>query len=505
MKKYIKISIIIGIIGALAHYFLGYKLEIPFTQTIPGTISAFVLFFLTIFFYLYSKQIYSKIFVAMICGACFGYLFGGECSAVISPLGAVFLRLIKMVVVPLVFASLTLGVLSLGDVKKIGRIGGKTIGYYLMTTALAITIGLVLANLIKPGTYINKETKEKYTKQYKQEVQKKAFDDSKKELAIKIGESIAKSHKFSKKKHSEFLKDYNKDIQKNFEKQSVKKVSFQDNLVKIVPDNPLKSMTQGNMLQIIFFALLFGLVLATIPEEKKLIIEKGLGGINDAMITIVTWIMQFAPFGVFALMAKTIAQAGSSILQALLIYMLVVLGGLLLQILLVYSTFVQIFAKISIFEFLSKAKSVLLFAFSTSSSAATLPITMRCAEEDFKVSKNISSFVLPLGATINMDGTALYQGVAAVFIAQVFGIPIGLEGQLTILFTATLASIGTAAVPGAGMIILAMVLEAVNVPILGIALIIGVDRILDMCRTSVNVTGDLSATIFVNATEKKNK
>lgn len=272
-------------------------------------------------------------------------------------------------------------------------------------------------------------------------------------------------------------------------------------LIGIVPTNPIKAMTDGKMLQIIFMALLFGLVLSTVAVEKRETIAKGLDGVNDAMITLIGWIMKFAPFGVWGLISITVAQAGTDILHALFIYMLVVIAGLILHILIVYSSAVYFFAKIPIFTFLGKIKPVLLLAFSTSSSAATLPVTMKCAEDEFGVSKGVSSFVLPLGATMNMDGTALYQGVAAVFIAQVFGIPLDLGGQLTILFTATLASIGTAAVPGAGMIILAMVLESVGIPLVGVALIIGVDRILDMCRTAVNVAGDLSATLFVNATE----
>ena len=511
MKKQ-KISLLAAILGAaiylvLSIYWpqkittLGFSYHVNLAV---GSLCAFAFWFLTTLLYLRSQQIYGKILVGMVGGAIFGGFYGSFCSLSISPLGDIFIRLIKMIVVPLVFASLSLGVLSLGDIKKIGKIGGKTICYYLITTSLAISIGLVLANLIQPGTYINKKDKQRYLQQYQKTAQAKISSNSGKALAIKLGKTIAESQKFSSPKEKEaFIANYAKNAEKNFIQSKSKQVSMRETFVRVVPTNPIEAMAKGNMLQIIFIALLFGLVLATISADKRAIIEKGLSGVNDAMITLVNWIMLFAPFGVFALMAKTISQAGTSILQALFVYMIVVLLGLITHITLVYSTVVRIFSGISLWDFLYRARSVLLLAFSTSSSAATLPVTMRCAEDEFKVSRSISSFVLPLGATINMDGTALYQGVAAVFIAQVFGIQLDFSGQLTILLTATLASIGTAAVPGAGMIILAMVLESIGVPLTGIALIIGVDRILDMCRTAVNVTGDLSATIFIQATESR--
>lgn len=415
--------------------------------------------FITTLCFFWAKQIYTKILLGMIAGAAFGYLFGAVPASFVAPLGIIFIRLIKMVVVPLVFASLSLGVLSLGDIKKLGRIGGKTIAYYLVTTSFAITIGLVLANLIRPGDYIADKEKAQYMKKFEQTVKQKT------------------------------------DVRKSVDKTKM--------IVEIVPTNPIHSMTHGKMLQIIFFALLFGMVLASLGNDKKEVIEKGLDGINEAMIKMVIWIMEIAPIGVFALMADTVAKAGISILKALAVYALVVLIGLVLHVFLVYGTAVRIFARISLWQFFRKVYSALLIAFSTSSSAATLPVSMRCAEEKLEVDQEVSSFVLPLGATINMDGTALYQGVAAVFIAQVFSMSLDISQQLTILLTATLASIGTAAVPGAGIVILAMVLESIGVPTVGIALIMGVDRILDMCRTTVNVTGDLSATLFVHRTETR--
>lgn len=438
--------------------------EKPLSPAIPKekhgifrTACAFALGFLLALFYGWARQIYTKILLGMIAGAIFGWLFGPAPAAAVYPLGAIFIRLIKMVVVPLVLASLTLGVLSLGDVRKLGRIGGKTIAYYLVTTACAITIGLVLANIIRPGNYVGEEERERYQEEFQKTVVEKAGE----------------------------------------------RRSLEEMLLEVVPVNPIEAMARANMLQIIFFALLFGVVLASVAKDKREAVAGGLGGVNDAMIQMVVWIMEVAPLGVFGLMADVVARAGVSILKALTVYALVVIAGLILHVLVVYASAVRIFARMSLTEFLKKVYSVQLIAFSTSSSAATLPVSMRCAEEKLGVSPEISSFVLPLGATINMDGTALYQGVAAVFIAQVYGIPLDLVSQLTILLTATLASIGTAAVPGAGIVMLVMVLESIGVPAIGIALILGVDRILDMCRTTINVTGDLSAAVVVQQTERK--
>ena len=423
------------------------------------SLCAFLIGALSGYIYSRSKKIYTKILLGMLAGAGAGYLFGQIPALFIEPVGKIFIQLIKMVVVPLVFASLSLGVISLGDIRKVGKVGGKTLIYYLATTAFAIIIGLVLANLAQPGKYVSKKIRDQYQQQYQKTVQKKTNVDN----------------------------------------------SFTKILVDIIPSNPIEAMVKARMLQIIFFALFFGLIVAGLSGDKKKVLQDGLDGINEVMIRMVTAIMKIAPFGVFALMANSVALAGASILKALLAYSGVVLLGLILHILFVYGTLVRIFTGITLVKFLKKIRSVQMLAFSTSSSAATLPITMNCAEKEFGVSKEISSFVLPLGATINMDGTALYQGVAAVFIAQAYGIPLDFLQQLTILFTATIASIGTAAVPGAGIVILAMVLESIGVPTAGIAIIMGVDRILDMCRTTVNVTGDLSATLFVNSTEEKKK
>ena len=499
-KKYSNKEIIIALIAA--SLFTVFHLAYYRTPSLY-TAAAFVLGALSTFFYLRSEQIYTKIFVGMIAGAVFGFVFGKEPSALLLPVGSIFLNLIKMVVVPLVFISLTMGVLSLGDPKKLGRIGSKTIGFYLITTALAITIGLVLANALKPGARMSQETKEKYIQEYEEKAAEKSKGTPEKSLAMKIGKAVAGSMEGAKDRE-QFINKYKKHLSdpKLFPAPQ-DKTGIVQQLINIVPTNPLRSMVVGDMLQVIFFALLLGLALAVIADEKRDVIQKGLDGLNDAMIKIVIWVMMLAPFGVFALLAKTVAEAGVDVLQALGFYAIVVLLGLFLHIAIVYSFIIRFVVGMPIFTFLAKIRSVQMFAFSTSSSSATLPITMRCAEDELGVQKSTSSFVLPLGATINMDGTALYQGVAAVFIAQVYGMNLDLGGQLTILLTATLASIGAAGVPGVGIVTLAMVLDTVGIPQTGLALILGVDRLLDMCRTTVNVTGDLSATLFVDATEKK--
>jgi Na+/H+-dicarboxylate symporter len=274
-----------------------------------------------------------------------------------------------------------------------------------------------------------------------------------------------------------------------------------ETLIDIVPQNPVEALAGGNMLQIIFFAILLGIAVTLIPREKGRPVIAFLDGISEAMIKIVHIVMKLAPLGVLALIAAVVGQFGASILLSLVTYSLVVVAGLAIHMLAVYPSAVRLLAGMRPGFFFRGIRDAQLIAFSTSSSSATLPVTMECAEENLGVSEEVSSFVLPLGSTVNMDGTALYQGVAAVFIAQVYGIPLGFTAQLTIVLMATLASIGAAGVPGVGMITLAMVLEQVGVPLEGIALILGVDRVLDMCRTAVNVTGDASAAVIVAATE----
>ena len=440
-----------------------YKYEL-----FPASTSAYIfvqlirilstLFFLFLLFNGYWKfQLHTKIFIGLLLGIIAGLLIGSSIGE-IKPVGDAFIRLISLIVVPLVFASLLVGTASLNDIRKLGRIGGKTIGYYLITTSIAILIGLTLANLIDPGKNINPRTRAELLKNYQQEAQE--------------------------------------NIQKVREKPNVV-----ETLLDIIPKNPVHSLANGRMLQIIFFAMLLGIALTLIPSDKSGPVISLFDGLNDAMIRTVHIVIAIAPYGVFALIANIIGQYGTGILRTLLKYSFTVILGLFIHATVVYPAILKIFTPIKIKKFFQGIRQAQLIAFSSSSSSATLPVTIECVEENLGVSPNVASFVLPLGATINMDGTALYQGVSAVFIAQVYGLALGPVEQLTVLLTATLASIGAAGVPGIGMITLAIVLESINIPLEGIALILGVERILDMCRTVVNITGDASASIIIAATE----
>jgi proton glutamate symport protein len=368
--------------------------------------------------------------------------------------GALFLALIKMVVVPLVFCSLVVGVASLGDFRKLGRIGGRTIGVFMATTVVALTIGVTLANVVKPGNLVSEEDKSNLLASFSGKTD--TYIDSAGD-APTLGEQ----------------------------------------LVGIVPTNPLNAMVEGNMLQIIFFAMMFGIALTLLESKKSKPVVDFVDGVNEAMVMIVHIVMKLAPYGVATLLFGVVGTTGISVLMALMVYAGVVMGGLLLHALVTYQTIVRMGARLPFWEFLGAMKEALLVGFSTSSSSATLPVTMECVESNLGVSRSMSSFVLPLGATVNMDGTALYQGVAAIFIAQVMGIDLTMADQVTIVGTATLASVGAAGVPGAGMVTLAMVLTAIGVPAEGIALVIGVDRILDMFRTATNIVGDSAVTAFM--------
>ena len=384
---------------------------------------------------------------------------GESVVSFLRPIGKIFLRLIKMLVVPLVFVSLLVGVFSLSDIKKLGRMGGKTLLYYTATTALAILIGLTLANIIKPGRYVTEKQRDSLVASYESEAVEKK------------------------------------------DKATVEDTGVVNRIVHMIPVNPIDAAARGDMLQIIFFALFFGIILRRVPGKEP---EKLIGifeTINQALIKAVMVVMETAPFGVLALLADVTGSSGLSVLLSLGVYTLVVLAGLGIHTVLTYGLAIKLLTSISPWKFLKAARPAQLMGFSTSSSAATLPITFKCAGENLGISKPVSSFVLPLGATVNMDGTALYQAVAAVFVSQVFGLPLSLEAQLTVLLTALLASVGAAAVPGAGIIMLAMVLESAGLPYAGVALVLGVDRLLDMFRTAVNVTGDLSAATVVASSE----
>ena len=376
----------------------------------------------------------------------------------VRPIGTIFMRLITMVIVPLVFSSLLVGVAGLGDVRKLGRLGGKTLGAYLMTTAVAVTLGLLCAHALQPGAYIGEADRAALQAQY-------------------AGAAGARAE------------------------QAAASPSAIDNLVGVIPSNPVASLAQGDMLQIIFFAVIFGVALTLLDPKAGTPVVAFFDRVQQAMIVIIHMVIATAPYGVAALVADVVGQSGISVLSALLVYGLTVVVGLGLHASLVYGGIVATLTKLPLLGFLRGIRPAQLIAFSTSSSSATLPVSMECAEENLGVSQTVSSFVLPLGSTVNMDGTALYQGVAAIFIAQVFSVDLSLQAQLGIVVTATMASIGAAGVPGAGMITLAMVLTAAGIPAVGVALILGMDRILDMFRTAVNVTGDLAVTAAVAASE----
>jgi Na+/H+-dicarboxylate symporter len=417
-------------------------------------------------------KLYNQIFLGLVLGVVVGAAVnaaglgdGPAWTEGVLPLlnfvGNAFVRLITMIVIPLVVASLMLGVASLGDIRALGRIGGKTIAYYLVTTAIAITIGLTLALVVRPGSRITPASRDALAQQF----------------AAEAGERVALA---------------------------AAKPGLWDVLLGIIPSNPIAAAAEGNLLPLIVFVLIFGAAVTLVVPERRDAILNFFGGVNDASMVVIDWIMKLAPYAVFALIASVISRFGVDVLKSLVIYALVVVFGLALHAFGTYGILVTLLARLNPLEFFRRIRAVPLIAFSTSSSNATLPVTIETAEEELGVSNGVASFVLPLGATINMDGTALYQGVATVFIAQVYGVDLGPGALLTIVLTATLASIGTAGVPSAGIITLILVLQSVGLAAeagAGIALILGVDRILDMLRTVVNVTGDLSAAAFVARSE----
>lgn len=392
-------------------------------------------------------QLTTKIFIGLALGILLGIILQPNPDIAVKfvkPFGTLFLNLIKLVIVPLVFSSLVVGTCGMDDVRKLGRIGGKTVAYYMLTTAFAVTIGLILANLSNVGGGFSIPV------------------DAKVEVAAAP--------------------------------------NVIETLLNIIPSNPLKALVDGNMLQIIAFALIIGAGIIGIGEKGKVLFNF-FDAMADVMYKIIAVIMEFAPIGVFALITPVVAQNGPGVLLPLLKLIVVVYAGCAIHALFTYSATVSLFAKVNPVKFFKGIAPAMVFAFTTASSSATLPISMKRSEENLGVPKSVTSFVLPLGATINMDGTAIYQGVCAFFIAQVYGIDLPISAQLTIILTATLASIGTAGVPGAGMIMLGMVLQSVGLPIEGIALIAGVDRILDMMRTMINITGDAACATIIAATE----
>lgn len=371
--------------------------------------------------------------------------------------GDLFMRGLRFIAVPIVIFSLIVGASSLNDLSKLSRIGGKTIGIYLVTTAISISVGLLFANIAKPGSFVSEETRDGFVAQ---------FGD---QASAKIDQAQAPN--------------------------------VWDTVLNIVPTNPFNAIAQGNMLQIVFASLLVGIALTLIKREKAKSVIDFFDAMTDVIIKVVEIVLIIAPYAVFALIVDQIAELGLEILGSLAVYCMVVVAGLLTMMFVIYPIGFKLIGGLSFSRFFKAISPAQLLAFSSASSSATLPVTMECCEQRLGIKEEVSAFVLPIGATINMDGTALYQGVAAVFIAQLYGMDLSLSQQITIVLTATLASIGTAGVPGVGMIMLVIVLESVGIPLEGIAVILGVDRILDMCRTSCNVTGDCMVCAVVASSE----
>ena len=407
-------------------------------------------------------QLHTKILIGLVAGAIIGALAEqagvGHLVVTLEPLGQAFIRLLIMIVIPLVMASLIIGTASLGDLKKLGRIGIKTIGYYLVATALAVALGLVVAGAIKPGSGLDEGVKSQL-------------------LADYAGTNVARLEAMEEPP------------------------GLQDILFNIIPRNPFASMANMDMLQIIFFALFLGIALTVLTEEKRKPLLDVLGSVNEAMVVIVGMIMKIAPYGVFILIASVAGRFGFEVILSLLQYVLVGVGTMVLFTITFYPITLRFFSGMSPIFFFKRFYEVMVFAFSTSSSNAALPINLRITEDDLGVSRDVASFVLPLGATVNMNGTGIYHGVSTIFIAQVYGIHLTPGQLIIVVITATLASIGAAGVPGIGFITLAIVLEALGIPLEGLAMVLGVERILDMTRTAVNVTGDSAAAVWVAKTE----
>ncbi|QYJ95750.1 MULTISPECIES: dicarboxylate/amino acid:cation symporter [Shewanella] len=391
-----------------------------------------------------SVPLWLQILIGMLLGICAG-LGLGEQAVLLKPIGTLFVNTIKMLIVPLVFCSLIVGVTSMQDTAKMGRIGFKSFAFYLGTTSIAITLGLAVGHIMQPGAG----------------------------LAM----TSAESHN------------------------AVKEVpSIMETLINIVPTNPIAALASGQILQVIVFAVALGIALVLIGDHGKPAI-KVFESLAEAMYKLTDMVMKLAPYGVFGLMAWVAGEYGMDMLMPLIKVILAVYIGCALHIIGFYSLVLTFVAKLNPMQFFKGISNALAVAYTTSSSAGTLPASMKCASESLGINKKISSFVLPLGTTINMDGTALYQGVTALFVAQAFGIDLTWVDYITIILTATLASIGTAGVPGAGLVMLTLVLTTVGLPLEGVAIIAGIDRILDMARTVVNVSGDLVATTVIAKSE----
>ncbi len=374
------------------------------------------------------------------------------------PVGQMWLRALIMIVLPLVFASLTLGVAGLGDIRKLGRIGLKTVAYFLITTAIATVIGLVLVNLLHPGAGLSEQTRQELMTRFSSQAQQMMQATG----TTKVGVEL---------------------------------------LVNIVPRNPVAAAAQFDMLAVIFFSLLFGAALGILPAERARPMIGMLEALGDIVVVIIGWVMKLAPVGVFALIFSVTALFGYDILRKLLWYVLTVLLGLAIHFFGVYSLLVRVLGGMNPLQFFSRIRTIIVTAFSTSSSNATLPTTLQVTEKKLGVPKEICGFVLPLGATMNMHGTALFEGVTVLFIAQVLGVVLSFEQQVIVVLMSVLMAVGTAGVPSGSIPLLMIVLGTVGLPPEAIALVLGVDRILDMCRTTLNVTGDVTAALYITRSE----
>ncbi|WP_029268259.1 dicarboxylate/amino acid:cation symporter [Virgibacillus alimentarius] len=392
------------------------------------------------------KSLIWQIVIAFILAIITGLIFG-EKTYYIQPLGDLFLRLIKFIIIPLILSTIIVGVTSSGDIKRLGRLGGKTITFYLLSSLIAISIGLLAGYIFSPGTGTD----------------------------LKLSKAV---------------------------ETPAETEGVVQTLLNIIPTNPIESLASGDVLQIIFFAIFIGIGI-TIVGEKAKGVQQFFDGFAEIMYKITGIIMSLVPIGIFGLLAPIVGEYGLAVLMPLIKLILAMLVACLIHAGLFYSFAVKTFGMMNPLQFFKGIFPAAAVAFSTSSSAGTLPVTMKNTQENLGVSKETSSFILPLGATINMDGTAIYQGITVVFIAQYFGTTLTFSQLLMVALIGTLASIGTAGVPGAGLIMLTMVLAAVNLPLEGIALIAGIDRILDMMRTSINITGDASASLIVEASENK--
>lgn len=463
MKKLRALNPALKIAIAVA-LFIFSSLVFPY-QSHAGFITLFLSLF--VIFEGFDLELFYKILIALIVGLFVGFssVFDPAMIAEIRPVGSnIFMNFLTMALVPLVFASILTGVTSLADINKLNRIGLKTIGYYIGTTAVAIAIGLSIANVMQPGQGLSEDIKAEFKQNYSTEATGK----------IKSAED--------------------------------NKATLFQTVQKIVPKNIISTVSgpKPDMLALIFFAVVSGLALLKLPKDKAEPVIKFFEGITDMTIQIVIMAMRLAPYGVFAIIASTLAQTQSTeLLMALIPFSICVVVGLLVHVIGTNSLVLYFLAKRNPIDNFKKMKAVAITAFSTSSSGATMPFTMKTAEQDLGVKKDVSSFVIPLGATINMDGTALFQGVSALFLANIYGIDLTIGGQLTVIVMAVMASIGTAAVPGVGIVILTMILVSVNIPPEGILFILPVNNLLDMCRTVVNVVGDMVCSIYINHGEEK--